>query len=107
MSSTTEVMEVYSNACLPEASIPSSCSSTSEFLKSSLTHEKDSKTSTSEFLQSSFTHEISKNGSASDDSNSFSEPRDISYDGFDFNLVLNKLAEMEHSLNIEQEKISF
>ena len=105
MSSTTEVMEFYSNACLPEASISSACSSTSEFLQSSLTHEKDSKTSTSEFLQSSLTHEKdSKNGSASVDSNSFSEPRDISYDGFDFNLVLNKLAEMEHSLNIEQEK---
>ena len=87
MSSTTEVMESYSNACLPEASIPSSFTSTSEFLQSSLTSEKDS-----------------KNGSVSGDSNPFSDSRDISYDGFDFNLVLNKLAELEHSLNIEHEK---
>ena len=34
----------------------------------------------------------------------FSDTRDTSFDGFDFNLVPDKLAELEHSLNIEQEK---
>ena len=87
MSTTKEVMDSYSNACLNEASLSSSHSSTSEFLHSSLTSEKDS-----------------INGFASGDSNWYSDSKDFSYDGFDFNLILNKLAELEHSLNIEQEK---
>ena len=118
MSSTVEVMDAYSTVCLPETTISSS-SSSSDCRQSSSTPEKEIKDGS-----------VNVDGSnkLAFGSDLFSESRESSFDGFSnhnskssvedivekvdvsigvdfsFNLLLIKLADLDQSLKIEQEK---